>query len=93
MKPECIYRGALAECHALDCPVHGHPVTYCHSCYDCLNKPELGMRNPVLSRFIVCPYCGNKRCPKGTNHANACTGSNEEDQPGSRYGGLPLEDS
>lgn len=36
-------------------------------------------------RFIVCPDCGNKRCPKATNHVNACTGSNEPGQPGSAW--------
>ena len=37
------------------------------------------------SRFIVCPDCGNKRCPKGTNHELACTNSNEPGQKGSEY--------
>jgi hypothetical protein len=23
--PECTYRGALGQCNAFDCPVHGHP--------------------------------------------------------------------
>ena len=36
-------------------------------------------------RFIVCPDCGNKRCPKATHHDNACTDSNEPGQKGSRY--------
>jgi hypothetical protein len=36
-------------------------------------------------RFVVCPDCGNKRCPKATYHDNACTKSNEPGQPGSRY--------
>ena len=31
-------------------------------------------------RFIVCPKCGNKRCPKATDHRNKCTGSNELNQ-------------
>lgn len=35
--------------------------------------------------FIVCPDCGNKRCLKATHHDNACTGSNEPGQKGSRY--------
>lgn len=35
--------------------------------------------------MIVCPDCGNKRCPKATNHVNACTGSNEPGQSGSLY--------
>jgi len=37
------------------------------------------------STFIVCPDCGNKRCPKATHHRNACTGSNDAGQTGSRY--------
>lgn len=36
-------------------------------------------------RMILCPVCGNKRCPKATDHRNACTGSNEPGQPGSNY--------
>ena len=35
--------------------------------------------------FIVCPQCGNKRCPKATNHELSCTGSNASGQPGSDY--------
>lgn len=37
-------------------------------------------------RMVTCPQCGNKRCPRATDHRNACTGSNEPGQPGSRYG-------
>ena len=36
-------------------------------------------------RFIVCPDCGNKRCPKANDHRNTCTGSNEVGQPGSSW--------
>jgi hypothetical protein len=36
--------------------------------------------------FIVCRYCGNKRCPKASWHKHACTNSNEPGQPGSFYG-------
>ncbi|HIB9048880.1 TPA: hypothetical protein ACWYGP_003544 [Raoultella planticola] len=36
-------------------------------------------------RFVVCPDCGNKRCPRANNHANACSGSNEPGQEGSAY--------
>lgn len=36
-------------------------------------------------RFIVCPDCGNKRCPKANNHANACTNSNAPGQKGSSW--------
>jgi hypothetical protein len=33
----------------------------------------------------LCPVCGNKRCPHSDDPANACTGSNEPGQAGSRY--------
>ena len=36
-------------------------------------------------RFVVCPDCGNKRCPRANDHRNACTGSNEPGQEGSAY--------
>ena len=36
-------------------------------------------------RFVVCPDCGNKRCPKANDHKNACTNSNEPGQVGSAY--------
>lgn len=32
-----------------------------------------------------CEKCGNKRCPHHTDHALACTNSNEPGQPGSSY--------
>lgn len=40
------------------------------------------------STVRVCPDCGNKRCPKGTNHDLACTGSNNAGQAGSQYLGF-----
>jgi hypothetical protein len=36
-------------------------------------------------RMVLCPKCGNKRCPHATNHELACTGSNEPGQKGSSY--------
>ncbi|WP_080350886.1 hypothetical protein [Enterobacter hormaechei] len=36
-------------------------------------------------RFVVCPDCGNKRCPRANDHKNSCTGSNEPGQEGSAY--------
>lgn len=54
-------------------------------CYNCLkDMKEDGWPIP-LTRMILCPDCGNKRCPKATDHNNACTNSNEPGQPGSRY--------
>lgn len=31
-------------------------------------------------RMALCPVCGNKRCPRASNHIYACTGSNEVGQ-------------
>lgn len=42
-------------------------------------------------RFVVCPDCGNKRCPRANDHRNACTGSNEPGQEGSAYPDIPRE--
>lgn len=58
-------------------------------CYSCQDDPSRGLMNPVNVMMIVCPDCGNKRCPKATQHDNPCTGSNEPGQVGSRYGMQP----
>lgn len=36
-------------------------------------------------RFVACPDCGYKRCPKANDHRNSCTGSNAVGQPGSSW--------
>ncbi|RKT13367.1 hypothetical protein B0G69_6508 [Paraburkholderia sp. RAU2J] len=36
-------------------------------------------------RMILCPTCGNQRCPKATWHEKRCTGSKEVGQPGSSW--------
>lgn len=53
----------------------------CHRCRD-----ELVTKGVMpMPRMILCPTCGNKRCPKANDHLNDCTGSNEPGQPGSAY--------
>lgn len=47
--------------------------------------------NPKSIFFVVCPACGNKRCPRATHHVHECTGSNEPGQPGSDYPALTPE--
>lgn len=61
--------------------------------YEAGNSPAipdcwcLTCRPVVLNdmRFVVCPDCGNKRCPRANDHRNSCTGSNEPGQEGSAY--------
>lgn len=43
-------------------------------------------------RFVVCPECGNKRCPHANDHRNDCTGSNEPGQVGSAYPAEPQQE-
>jgi hypothetical protein len=55
---------------------------YCYTC----NKDRIENGVPyVMTRMIVCPECGNKRCPNATDHIYKCTNSNEPGQRGSRY--------
>lgn len=49
----------------------------CGQCHKCVND---------AAWMILCPKCGNKRCPHATDHALACTRSNEPGQKGSVYG-------
>lgn len=41
--------------------------------------------NPNANWFIVCEFCGNKRCPHATDHELECTKSNEPGQKGSVF--------
>jgi hypothetical protein len=63
------------KCKAVQEPVARY---CCHSCF----KLDGGF---MLDRMILCPECGNKRCPKASDHQLDCTGSNEPNQPGSVY--------
>lgn len=54
----------------------GSPLC-CHKCFRLHNLAPMFM--------LVCPICGNKRCPHASDHELACTGSNASDQPGSIY--------
>ena len=58
----------------------------CHNCHVCLEGEVNGQGIPVLAiRMVLCPKCGNKRCPRATNHELKCTGSNQPGQSGSYY--------
>lgn len=52
------------------------PTCWCETC-----RPQ----TMTDMRFIVCPDCGNKRCPRANSHEHACTGSNDVGQPGSSW--------
>lgn len=50
----------------------------CHRCF----KENGGF---IRVKMFICPTCGNKRCPKATDHRLECTASNEPGQTGSAY--------
>ncbi|MFI5296527.1 MAG: hypothetical protein ACHREM_00395 [Polyangiales bacterium] len=74
-----LMRGFLAE---LGVALHG-----CGACADCLDKtpPPTGWMPLTAMVMVVCPTCGNKRCPKASHHENDCTNSNAPGQTGNRY--------
>lgn len=62
------------------------PACWCRTCETAaLAHLKNGPFHFAARNFIVCPKCGNKRCPRANHHDNACTGSNELGQPGSEW--------
>lgn len=60
----------------------------CHRCIreKGLTVEFLGRHVPIsVTKMILCPNCGNKRCPKASDHNLQCTDSNDSGQPGSIY--------
>lgn len=49
-------------------------------CHKCISD-----RGEVATIMVLCPTCGNKRCPKASDHRFVCTNSNEPGQTGSVY--------
>lgn len=84
-RPECECSGCKSTariCAELSANSSANPDCWCRTC-----------RPVVLNdmRFVVCPDCGNKRCPRANDHRNACTGSNEPGQEDSAYPDTPRE--
>lgn len=55
-------------------------MKYC--CWECW-ATERGTYEICM---FVCPQCGNKRCPRATDHNLPCSNSNAPGQAGSMYG-------
>jgi len=62
-------------------------------CHRCIKEHDLRMPGRLFplnaTKMILCPACGNKRCPKASDHRLDCTDSNESGQPGSVYTNPP----
>ncbi len=59
-------------------------------CRQCLRDrderhPSIPSLPAEAGMMILCPICGNKRCPHANNHRNECTHSNATGQKGSAY--------
>ena len=65
------------------------PFCGCATCIEAVKQAELDATGDTLAylcRYMVlCPTCGNKRCPKATHHGYECSGSNTPGQTGSWY--------
>jgi hypothetical protein len=60
------------------------PACWCYACN--ADKTDSATGLPfTLTRMILCPTCGNKRCPHAAEHTHLCTNSNEPGQVGSLY--------
>ena len=81
---EALGEHAMRETQRLGQEIEQEPVAkYC--CRLCFNKSG----SLLLDRMILCSECGNKRCPKATNHELQCTNSNAPNQAGSIYNTPP----
>ena len=66
--PATVYIKMLAAAPATPQPC------WCHKC----NAGRLVNGIPfAMTQMIACPICGNKRCPHASDHALACTASND----------------
>ncbi len=81
-----VARKAWNACRAAILQAGNSPVTQDCWCRTCRPMTMSDMR------FVVCPECGNKRCPHANDHKNDCTGSNEPGQEGSAYPAAPQQD-
>ena len=68
---------------------HAMGEVKCH-CWQCRRDIPVSVNFPGITegmaRMFLCPRCGNKRCPRATDHREPCSGSNDPGQLGSRYG-------
>lgn len=60
-------------------------TTNCGACVDCITT--YGDAS-AFRRMVLCPTCGNKRCPHALAHIYRCTGSNDTGQIGEIFAAL-----
>jgi hypothetical protein len=83
-EPPC-KTGSQCTSKCQQCVVQEPVARYC--CHSCFKASSCMM----LDRMILCSGCGNKRCPKASDHRLDCTSSNDPGQPGSVYTTPPAQ--
>ena len=89
-------QGILAFAAAILATKHSdaEPDYDCGNCVKCLDGKTATLAVgssetldiPLLAtRMVLCPLCGNKRCPHASDHRFKCTNSNDSGQEGSVY--------
>ena len=78
------YRSLGPQCRVASAePIYARPSAC--GCFECLSRlPSAVLPRPfsaATDRMVLCPECGNKRCPRAESHRYRCTGSNEPGQP------------
>lgn len=61
-----------------------HPLSLGVCCHQCITDGVAvsPFGDGLMWPMVLCPRCGNKRCPKAEDHRFACTNSNELGQVG-----------
>jgi hypothetical protein len=59
------------------------PTCWCRTCNEEITYCGMPFNS---THFTACPDCGNKRCPRASNHLFECTNSNEPGQIGKLLG-------
>lgn len=81
-----LWTGQYRDCRVSDGEMRLKPVyRWIPNCWCAQCLPFVKRALWTVFEMILCPICGNKRCPHANDHRNACTGSNEPGQVGSRY--------
>lgn len=81
-----LWTGNYRDCRISDSEMRLKPVyRWIPNCWCSRCLPSVKQALWTVFEMILCPVCGNKRCPHANDHRNACTGSNARGQVGSRY--------
>lgn len=81
-----LWTGSYRDCFVSDGEMRLKPVyRWVPNCWCSQCLPRMKRALWDVFEMILCPVCGNKRCPHANDHRNACTGSNAPGQQGSHY--------